>query len=202
MVFRETIGLVLAAGAGSRYGVPKILVPGWLDRAVGSLREGGCSSVYVVTGAARPPLPTSVTETYCAGWQRGIGASLRAGLSALKSGVDRVVLHVVDCPDIGPDVVARVVDSANGQLTRAVFDGRPGHPVVVPRQHLNSLLAALTDDDGAGPYLRKHSYLEVECGDLATGRDIDTPPEASASRHAGFNRRQSAGVEPGGDQRA
>jgi len=171
----RTAGLVLAAGAGSRYGRPKILVDGWLARAVAALREGGCDTVAVVTGAARPALPAGVREVHCPGWHRGIGASLRAGLDDVGPGTGRVVVHVVDCPDVGPDVVRRVLDGAGDRLARAVFDGRPGHPVVLPRTHLRPLLDALGDTDGAGPYLRAHEHVAVECGDLATGRDIDVP---------------------------
>ncbi|KAE8766082.1 nucleotidyltransferase family protein [Georgenia thermotolerans] len=178
----ETAGLVLAAGAGSRYGMPKILVPGWLERAVGALRDGGCSAVRVVTGAARPPHLAGAEEIHCAGWERGIGASLRAGLTAVGGGPARVVVHVVDCPDVGPEVVERVLTAAGDRLARAVFDTRPGHPVVLPRTHLAPVLAALTDADGAGPYLRGRAHLAVECGDLATGRDIDTPPVGAARR--------------------
>lgn len=202
MVVVDTVGLVLAAGAGSRYGMPKILVSGWLERAVEALRDGGCSSVRVVTGAARPPMPEGVTESHCADWERGIGASLRSGLSAVESTADRVVVHVVDCPDIGPEVVARVLAAADDSLARAVFDGRPGHPAVLPRRHVRPLLDALTDDDGAGPYFRAHPHVSVECGDLATGHDIDTPPVAAGSPTPSNVRRLFAGTDPGDDHRA
>ncbi|KAE8765680.1 nucleotidyltransferase family protein [Georgenia thermotolerans] len=198
MVIADSAGLVLAAGAGSRYGMPKILVPGWLERAVASLRDGGCSAVRVVTGAARPDLPTGATELHCAGWQRGVGASLRTGLRAVGPGAERVVVHVVDCPDVGPDVVA----AAGDQLARAVFEGRPGHPVVLPQAHLAPLLASLTDDDGAGPYLRKHDHLVVECADLATGQDIDTPPAPVTGRPTHPVRRPVPGTEKGDDRLA
>lgn len=182
----RTAGLVLAAGAGSRYGRPKILVEGWLAGAVTALREGGCDTVTVVTGAARPAMPAGAREVHCPIWRRGPGASLRAGLGAVEA--QRVVIHLVDCPDVGPDVVRRLLDRGGEQPARAVFEGRPGHPVVLPRPHLAPLLAALRDDTGAGPYLRTHPHTTVECGDLATGRDVDvadagprTPQEMEGS---------------------
>lgn len=202
MVDTGTVGLVLAAGAGRRYGMPKILVPGWLDRAAASLREGGCSAVGVVTGAARPDLPAGTAEIHCADWQRGIGASLRTGLTAVGPGASRVVVHVVDCPDVGPDVVARVLTAAGPHLARAVFAGRPGHPVVLPQVHLDPVLASLTDDDGAGPYLRAHEHLSVECADLATGDDIDIAPVPLAGHRTPPTRRPEPGTEPGDDRRA
>lgn len=181
----RTVGLVLAAGAGTRYGRPKILVEGWLTTAVDALREGGCGSVAVVTGAARPGLPPGVREIHCAAWADGIGASLRAGLTALATGAERVVVHLVDCPDIGPEVVARVLDQAGDGLARAVYRGRPGHPVLIPAAHVAPLLAALGEHDGAGPYLRSRPHLAVECGDLATGTDIDLDPAARPAGQVG-----------------
>lgn len=173
----RTVGLVLAAGAGIRYGRPKILVQGWLTAAVRALRLGGCDSVAVVTGAARPTLPDDVTEVHCATWDQGIGASLRAGLSTLPADAARVVVHLVDTPDIGPAVVRRVLDHAGDGLARAVYGGRPGHPVIIPRPHVTALLSTLRDEDGAGPYLRQHPTLDIECADLATGEDIDHAPD-------------------------
>ena len=51
----EVAGLVLAAGAGSRFGRPKAVVEldgeRLVDRAVRVLRAGGISRTYVVSGA-------------------------------------------------------------------------------------------------------------------------------------------------------
>ncbi len=48
-------GLLLAAGAGSRMGMPKALVHddrgAWLQRGVEVLRQGGCDPVVVLLGA-------------------------------------------------------------------------------------------------------------------------------------------------------
>lgn len=47
-------GVVLAAGAGTRFGMPKVLADSgeWLVSAANALREGGCAEVVVVLGAA------------------------------------------------------------------------------------------------------------------------------------------------------
>lgn len=169
---RRTVGLVLAAGGGSRFGRPKILVDGWLSGAVRALTDGGCDDVLVVTGAARPMLPDGAGEVHCPGWSRGLGASLRAGLVAVGTDAERVVVHLVDCPDVDGRVVRRVLEKAGDRPVRAVYGGRPGHPAVIPRAHVGALLDGLRDAEGAGPYLRAHA-LVVECGDLATGEDID-----------------------------
>lgn len=174
------VGVLLAAGAGRRYGRPKVLVEGWLDVAVGALRDGGCDDVVLVLGAAEVAAPPGVTAIVAPDWARGLSATVRAGLGqADRMGADYAVLHVIDTPDVGPAVVARVVARAvasDSGLARAAFGGRPGHPVVVARQHWPGLLARLSGDRGAGAYLQTRNDVEiVDCADLATGWDVDEP---------------------------
>ncbi|MCV7093046.1 nucleotidyltransferase family protein, partial [Mycobacterium interjectum] len=106
--------------------------------------------------------------------------SVRAGLAeADRMRADYAVLHVIDTPDVGPAVVARVLGravSSGSGLARAYFGDRPGHPVVIARRHWPALLKRLSGDRGAGDYLRDRPDVEnVECGDLAGGQDIDEP---------------------------
>ena len=177
-----TTGLVLAAGAGTRYGRPKILVDGWLDGAVAALRPW-CTDVRVVTGAARCALPDGALEVHCPRWANGIGASLRAGLESLADRPDRVIVHLVDCPDVEASVAGRVLDAAGDRPARATYEGRPGHPVVLPGPLIQALLLELRDAQGAGPFLaRQPEVIEVECGDLASGRDHDQPTPHAAIR--------------------
>lgn len=174
------VGVVLAAGAGRRYGRPKVLVDGWLDSAVGALRGGGCADVVVVLGAAEVEPPPGVTAVTAVRWRDGLSASVRTGLEqADRLGADYAVLHVVDTPDVGPAVVARVFGRALASpsgLARAFFGDRPGHPVVIARRLWPEVLAQISGDHGAGAYLRTRDDVEaVDCADLAGGRDVDEP---------------------------
>lgn len=172
-------GVVLAAGAGTRFGIPKVLAGegDWLLRAVTALDRGGCDEVLVVLGAADAPVPAPARAVRAADWADGLSASLRAGLAAVSGTAEYVTVTLVDTPDIGADVVARVLTAAQisaSGLARAVFEGRPGHPVVLARRHWPALVERLRGDTGAGAFLRARTdVVEVECGDLATGRDID-----------------------------
>jgi CTP:molybdopterin cytidylyltransferase MocA len=174
------VGVLLAAGAGRRYGKPKVLVDGWLDAAVGALRSGGCDDVVVVLGAVEVEVPPGATAVVAPDWDHGLSASVRAGLAeADRAGADFAVLHVIDTPGTGPEVVARVLGRAAASpsgLARACFGDRPGHPVVLARRHWPDVLARLSGDQGAGAYLNGRDDVEhVECGDLADGRDVDEP---------------------------
>lgn len=171
-------GVVLAAGAGSRFGMPKVLADdgGWLARAVSALDDGGCDDVIVVLGAAVVEVPEPARAVVATHWADGMSASVREGLNAAGD-AEWIVLHTVDTPDVGAAVVARVLEAARAAasgLARARYDGRPGHPVVLARRHRPALAAALHGDQGARGFLGdRHDVVTVDCGDLATGLDID-----------------------------
>jgi CTP:molybdopterin cytidylyltransferase MocA len=189
-------GLVLAAGSGSRMGRPKALIrprgdgPTLVGRAVEVLVHGGCEGVTVVVGAAADEVVAVLGEASeevdivrCEDWSEGMGASLRAGLAALtlRSEVEAVLINLVDLPDVGAAVVRRILDAASkpwrSELSRAAYGGVPGHPTLVGRDHWAGVIEVALGDRGARDYFRAHEHRLVECGDLATGRDVDTPAD-------------------------
>jgi CTP:molybdopterin cytidylyltransferase MocA len=197
MATSGVLGLLLAAGEGRRAGGPKALrrdeagVP-WVVRGAQVLLDGGCDHVLVVLGAAAldvEPLlrdRDDVTTAWCPEWSEGMGASLRTGLrwsldvAGDEDGqqVDAALVHLVDLPDVGADVVARVIARATGPgaLARAAYGGRPGHPVLLGAAHWAAVLESATGDLGAREFLRGQAVEAVECSDLATGLDVDGPP--------------------------
>lgn len=160
-----------------RYGMPKVLAEQgeWLRVAVDAL-SGPCDDVVVVLGAAVVDVPPPARAVVAKDWAAGMGSSLRAGLAA-ADGARYVVLHLVDTPDVGADVVARVLaaaQSAVSGLARATFGGRPGHPVVIERRHVAALAETLHGDEGGRRFLSgRTDVIAVECNDLATGVDVD-----------------------------
>ncbi len=170
-------------------GRPKALVDDWLVRSLRVLADGGCSGLTVVLGASADEARTLLAEAATGAglppydvvvapdWAEGMGASLRAGLTALPADVDAVLVHLVDLPDVGPEVVRRVVAAATGPavLARASYDDGPGHPVLIGADHVAGVVAAATGDRGARTYLAGHAVALVPCGDLADGRDVDVP---------------------------
>ncbi len=174
----RSAGILLAAGAGTRYGMPKVLAAQgeWLRLAVEALVCGGCDDVAVVLGAAIVDVPAHARSVVADDWRCGMGVSLRTGLAAIPE-ADYAVILTVDTPDIGADVVARVLEAAHESpsgLARATYDGRPGHPVVIAREHWTALRATLDGDEGARRFLAARTdVVTVDCADLASGRDVD-----------------------------
>jgi CTP:molybdopterin cytidylyltransferase MocA len=172
-------GIVLAAGAGTRMGIPKALkrsadaVP-WIDTAVTVLEAAGCAPVFVVLGAAPDAaVPPTARVVFAEDWDTGMAASLRAGL-ATASG-DAALVTLVDLPGLPVAVAERIVAGATEHsLAQAVFGGRPGHPVLIGSAHWNAVSADVTGDRGARGYLVANGVVEIECGDLWDGADIDS----------------------------
>jgi nicotine blue oxidoreductase len=158
--------------------MPKVLAEQgqWLSSAVKALSVGGCDDVVVVLGAAIVEVPPPARAVVAEDWAQGMSASLRAGLDA-ASEAQYVVVRLIDTPDVGAEVVARVLAAARASssgLARAVYDGRPGHPVVLARRHLRALAETSAGDEGGRSFLSgRDDVMRVECGDLATGVDVD-----------------------------
>lgn len=168
--------------------------PTFVETAVAHLRTAGLDEVHVVVGASADRVSTLAQRAgarvvEAAGWDEGMGASLRRGLESLDdSRAQAVLVMLVDLPDVGAAVHARlltaagdVVGDAEGELAavlvRAAYDGTPGHPVLLGRDHWQAVGEGAVGDRGARGYLDSPRTRLVECGDLATGRDVDRPSD-------------------------
>jgi molybdenum cofactor cytidylyltransferase len=182
-------GLVLAAGAGTRFGSSPKLVADLdgrplLEHAVrAQCAVAALDRIVVVLGASSSEVLGSVNfgraePIVFAGWQRGQAASLRRGVAEL-AGARKVIVTLGDAPLVTASVIARFAHEPPG--TRALYDGVPGHPVVLGPEQMDAI-RSLSGDRGARDLL--YGGPTIECGHLCSGRDVDTAEDLEAIRGA------------------
>jgi CTP:molybdopterin cytidylyltransferase MocA len=185
---RSTVaGLLLAAGAGQRFGRAKALVEfagrRLVDRGIATLTEGGCAPVHVVLGAAYDEVVAAADLSRAVvirneDWASGMGSSLRAGLASLPDSASAVVVALVDQPLVSPAAVRRL-QNAHGQGAVAAvstYADQPRNPVLLDRSIWSEVASLAQGDVGARAFLRANPDLvtPVPCDDIAAPDDVDT----------------------------
>lgn len=177
----DTVAVVLAGGAGSRYvgPTPKLLAPlagggTVLGRALAAALAAEVGPVVVVTGAVVPPdLPAEVHRLANPRWAEGQATSLAVAVAwAGDRGADAIVVGLGDQPGLTPEAWRVVARTTTTPLAVATYAGRRGHPVRLGAAVWDEL--PTSGDEGARPLLRARAdeVVEVPCpGDPS---DIDT----------------------------
>jgi molybdenum cofactor cytidylyltransferase len=186
-------GLVLAAGAATRFGAPKQLAEldgmPLLEHSLRTMTAAPVGRVVVVLGSGAEEITATVDlhgadPLVCSRWEEGQSASLACGLAELES-CEAVVVTLGDQPRMSPDAIRRVIASRNGSAAvRATYGGEPGHPVLLERD-LFEPLRNVSGDKGARNLLLSVQVLDVPCDDLGGGEDVDTPAALDALRAGG-----------------
>jgi CTP:molybdopterin cytidylyltransferase MocA len=183
-------GLILAAGAGTRFGersklLAKLDGRPLLEHAIAAqCAVPELERVAVALGASADSILRAVDflraePVVCERWHEGQSASLRHGVSFLLAGdASKVLVTLGDQPRMTPELIARFVNEPGG--TRAAYGGRPGHPVVLGPEQIQAI-AGLRGDHGARGLLEGGRM--IECGPANTARDVDTPEDLEAIRH-------------------
>jgi CTP:molybdopterin cytidylyltransferase MocA len=187
--------VVLAAGASTRMGRPKSLLPigapaePFVARIARTLLAGGADDVVIVVGAHAPEVCDAIRSAgVCARvvenpqWARGQLSSLVAALDLVdRPGVRAILVMPVDMPLVTPDSVRAVLDAYRRHAHPVVrpFDGRRhGHPVLFDRELFGALRAA-DPARGARAVIAAHleAVLDVPVADEGAYQDIDTPED-------------------------
>jgi molybdenum cofactor cytidylyltransferase len=187
-------GLVLAAGAGTRFGSAKQLADldgrPLLEHSILAMVASPVDRVVVVLGSGAEEVLAELDlhgarAVVCSRWEEGQSASLAYGLAEL-SDCEAVVVTLGDQPRVSPDAIRRVI-AARGDgaaAVRATYDGEPGHPVLLERV-LFERMRDVTGDHGARNLLISMQTREIPCEDLGGGQDVDTPAQLDALRAGG-----------------
>ncbi|MCC8403965.1 nucleotidyltransferase family protein [Paraburkholderia sp. MMS20-SJTN17] len=183
-------GVLLAAGFGSRFdpnGLHNKLLAHMPDgtpvaheaahrllrvvpRVVAVVRPGSDALARVLNDAG-------CDVVFAASAERGMGASLAAGIAASDE-AEGWLVALADMPRIALatiEAVARALDNG-APLVAPFYEGQRGHPVGFGIEHRDALLA-LDGDSGAKALLMSHALTRIDVDDPGILRDVDTPDD-------------------------
>ena len=178
------VGVLLAAGSGSRFGGDKLLHP--IEDGVAIAAHAARNLVAVVADVVAVvrwgdfPLYEMLEQEGCQvtmfqGAARGMGASLAHGIGQAR-GADGWVIALADMPRISQATIRSIVAALEegATIVAPVHGGERGHPVGFGAALRDELLA-LDGDQGARAVLERHrdALRLIECPDPNVLYDID-----------------------------
>ena len=179
--------LILAAGAASRFGSTKQLVDikgkPMLQHCIDTAQTVIPDSVYTVLGNQFEMITASICDTRIiinSDWQKGIGYSIAAGVSALKDKYQGILILLADQPTIKHYHLTQLLQLFDGDNTVcSYYDGERGVPAIFPKSKYDDLMA-LQGDRGAKHILQTMDD-QLQTLPLAEASiDIDRPEDLEA----------------------
>jgi molybdenum cofactor cytidylyltransferase len=188
MTNKPVAGIILAAGAASRMGQPKLLLP-WngealICHAVRIALQSGLDPIVVVTGAGAEGIQKAldgfdVKLVHNPDWQSGQSTSVRAGILALPAHVEAVFFLLGDQPFVSPDLIQsltqKFLETRPHILAPFVGDKR-ANPVLFSWDMFEAL-CQLQGDAGARSIFKQYPPEAMQWGDERVLFDIDTPED-------------------------
>ena len=181
--------LLLAAGASTRMGRPKQLLPyhgrTLLRHAAETAVASGCATIVLVTGALHHELLAEIADlpilaVHNPAWETGMASSIRTGLLAVAEAHPAAVLVMLtDQPAVTPELLQQLI--AQQQATRAPvaaasYGDTVGVPAVFDKSILPELLK-LQGQQGANRLIGGLGAAVVQVSFPAGLLDVDTPAQ-------------------------
>ncbi len=189
--------LVLAAGASTRFGGPKVLARldgrPILQHVLDAAAASGPAVSVVVLGHRAEAVEEGMTwrgehRVHNADPRRGLSSSLQVGLAALERAdpageLEAVLILLGDQPRIRPAVIHELIhgaDASDRPIVAPTYSDGGGRNPVLLRRSAWPAAAALKGDRGLGPIIagRPDLVLKVPVG--GTNPDVDTPADLAA----------------------
>ena len=194
-------GMILGAGASQRFGEPKQLLPfagttllGWV---VSQTQQAmGLDEVIVVLGRSADEVRArvdfgnaKVVENRV--YTEGCASSYRAGIAALDSHSDAMMIILGDQPGITPEIIDRLADewrTTDAPIALCLYKGqngqtRKGHPMIFARSFYDQL-AELHGDKAAWKLVDANPVHAVYF-ELPFPEDINTREDFERIQRAG-----------------
>ncbi|MBH8559158.1 nucleotidyltransferase family protein [Hymenobacter negativus] len=184
--------LLLAAGASTRMGRPKQLLPyhgrTLLRHAAETAVASGCAPIVLVTGALHEELLTEVAglpiqAVHNADWATGMASSIRAGLGALpETAPAAVLIMLTDQPLVTPQLLRELMarqQQTQAPIVAAAYGDTLGVPAIFAPTMLPELLQ-LQGQQGAGRLIASLGAAVGRVPFPAGLLDVDTPEDYAA----------------------
>ena len=197
--------VILAAGASSRMGRPKLLLP-WgettvLGRLVGQWRETGAAQIVVVSAPGDANLNAELDRLGIPGGHRIVNPEPARGMFSSiqcaarwehwKPALTHIAIALGDQPHLASAtlcIVAQLAALHPGMICQPSREARARHPVFVPKAAFESLVA--THSTTLKEFLMDHVSQRqlVECDDAGLDFDMDTPADYEKAHQYSFGR--------------
>lgn len=184
--------LILAAGSSSRLGQSKqlLIVEGepLLVRTVKTALLTNIGKVYVILGANHQAhheiirdLPVTIVNN--PSWEKGMGSSIKAGLTHLISTSPQttaVNILVCDQPFLHVNHLKEMTDRFHqgSGIVASEYSGTLGVPALFSKDYFNSLLA-LPDSEGARKIIKNYAEKVASIPFPEGAIDLDTPTDVA-----------------------
>lgn len=186
--FPSIAAILLAAGAASRMGQPKLLLP-WrgetlIHRAAQTALTAGLNPVVVVTGSGAEAIQSALSDlsvklAHNPDWQMGQSTSVRAGVLALPAETQAVLFLLGDQPFVEAPLIRQLVETyleKRPPILAPYVGEKRANPVIFDRSVFEHL-CALQGDAGARSIFGRFPPAAMPWPDEKVLLDIDTPED-------------------------
>jgi molybdenum cofactor cytidylyltransferase len=194
----HTAALVLAAGTSTRMGAVKQLLEldgrALLQHVLDSVRNSVVDEIILVLGHAADTIERelelrSVRVVLNENYRRGMGSSLKVGLSAVNAEAEAALIILADQPFVRPATFDQIIaerQRSGAQIVIPTYRGFRGNPVLLDRSVFPEVMA-LDGDIGCRAIFGNHigGIAKLPVDDVGILLDIDRRDDFEALRRAG-----------------